>query len=62
MTDWRKVFELENGRPTGRWQWSLEAPEGEYRYPGAWVSPESIMPPPSIPASGGAELPAGGGL
>jgi hypothetical protein len=49
MISWRKCFELQDGQPTGRWQWVTEGAERAYYYPGLWLSPESFAPPPPIP-------------
>jgi hypothetical protein len=46
--DWIKTFELSEGVPTGRWQWSCESQYGSYRYPGIWLNADAVAPPPGI--------------
>lgn len=45
---WQLCFELHDGRPTGRWQWIIDADDGSYVFPGFWLQPESFAVPPEL--------------
>lgn len=44
--NWLKAYELNNGERTGRWQWVNESGEQDQFYPGRWLDPAAICPPP----------------
>ena len=45
-SDWQKAYELRDGKETGRWQWLNECGEQDQFYPGRWLPPQAICPPP----------------
>lgn len=47
---WQKAYELANNERTGRWQWVNEHGERDEFFPGRWLEPDAICPPPKEPA------------
>lgn len=48
---WQRLFELRDGRPTGRWQWVIDLNEGSYLFPGFWLDPGAFAVPPELERS-----------
>lgn len=45
---WKKIYEVQNGHQTGRWQWKFPGNRyyREALYPGIWLFGDAICPPP----------------